>query len=97
MASQCWINLGADGTFASSGKLSSTAADVDRLLGDGMSGASRLVLFFHGGLVSQASGLASAERMAANYGTAAASIGIIWETGLSETFRDNLLAITNTK
>lgn len=97
MASQCWINLGADGTFASSGKLSSTTADVDRLLGDGMGGASRLVLFFHGGLVSQASGLASAERMAANYGTAAASIGIIWETGLSETFRDNLLAITNTK
>jgi hypothetical protein len=97
MASQYWINLGADGTFASSGKLSSTAADVDYLLGDALSGASRLVLFFHGGLVNEASGLSSAERMAGNYGTTAASIGIIWETGLSETFRDNLLAITDTK
>jgi hypothetical protein len=35
--------------------------------------------------------------MAGNYGTTAASIGIIWEAGLRETFRDNLLAITDTK
>jgi hypothetical protein len=97
MTSRCWINLGADGTFALRGKLSNTAADVDYLLGDALSGASRLVIFFHGGLVSEASGLASAQRMAGNYGTTAASIGIIWQTGLGETFRDNLLAITATK
>jgi hypothetical protein len=97
MASRCWINLGADGTFALSGALSSTAADVDYLLGDALNGASRLVLFFHGGLVNEASGLASAKRMAGTYGTTAASIGIIWETGLGETFRDNLLAVTDTR
>jgi hypothetical protein len=97
MASRSWINLGADGTFALGGKSSSTAADVDCLLGDALSSTSRLVLFFHGGLVSEASGLASAERMAGNYGTTAASIGITWETGLAETFRDNLLSITDTK
>ncbi len=97
MALECCINLGTDGTFVPSGKLSSTPADVDHLLGDALGGASRLVLYFHGGLVSEASGLASAERMAANYGTTATSIGIIWETGLAETFRDNLSAITGTK
>lgn len=97
MASQCWINLGADGTFGASGKLSSTPADVERVLGDDLAGASRLVLFFHGGLVSEANGLASAKSMAATYLDKAASIGIIWETGLAETIRDNLLAITDTK
>ncbi|MER8970835.1 hypothetical protein NKI54_35655 [Mesorhizobium sp. M0663] len=97
MASQCWINLGADGRFAASGKLSSTPADVDHLLGDALGDASQLVLYFHGGLVNEASGLISAERMSGNYGSTAASVGIIWETGLAETFRDNLLSITETK
>ena len=63
MASRCWINLATDGTFAASGKLASTPADFDRLLGDELAGASRLVLFFHGGLVSEIDGLASAELM----------------------------------
>lgn len=97
MASQCWINLGADGTFRSSGALSSTPEDVDRLLGEDLADAERLVIYFHGGLVKEADGLAAAERMAANYGGAASSIGIVWETGLAETFRDNLLAITQTR
>lgn len=97
MNSQCWINLGADGTFASSGQLLSTPSDVDHLLGDALDGASRLVLYFHGGLVSERSGLTSAERMASNYGTTAASITVIWETGLAETVRDKLLAITKTQ
>ena len=97
MATQCWINLGADGSFGASGKLSSTPADVDHLLGDALAEADRLVLYFHGGLVKESSGLESAERMAGNYGTTAASLGVIWETGLAETVRDNLLKITDTK
>lgn len=97
MATRCWINLGADGTFKKSGELSSTPADVDFLLGDGLGEANRLVLYFHGGLVNEASGLASAERMAGNYGKVAVSLGIIWETGLVEVVRDNLLKITDTK
>jgi hypothetical protein len=97
MASQCWINLGVDGTFATRGQLSSTPADVDHLLGDALADANRIVLYFHGGLVSEASGLATAKRMASNYGTTAASLGIIWETSLAQTVRDSLLEITDTK
>ncbi|MCW1408207.1 hypothetical protein OLZ32_08020 [Rhizobium sp. 1AS11] len=97
MASQCWINLGADGTFASSGQLRSTPDDVVYLLRDALEGATRLVLFFHGGLVNEASGLASAERMADNYGATAASLGVVWETGLGETVRDNLRGLTESE
>lgn len=97
MAMQCWINLGSDGTFASSGRLSSTPDDVVHLLGDALDDATRLVLFFHGGLVDEMSGLASAERMARNYGATTASLGLVWETGLGETVRDNLLGITGTE
>ncbi|MFK0691151.1 hypothetical protein ACFX5Q_23560 [Mesorhizobium sp. IMUNJ 23033] len=97
MESQCWINLGADGTFAASGRLASTPDDVVHLLGDALGGSTRLVLFFHGGLVNEASGLASAERMAGNYGATAASLGLVWETGLGETVRDNLLGIVESE
>jgi hypothetical protein len=96
MERQSWINLGKDGTFTPTGKLASTPEDVDWLIDRLIEDGSQLVLHFHGGLVSEDHGLKTAEAMAANYG-ALPAISLIWETGLTETVRDNLLGITNTK
>jgi hypothetical protein len=93
---QPWINFGRDGTFIADGKLSSTSADLDHLLGSALTDQSRLIIHFHGGLVTEETGLKTAEAMAANYQGVAGSLGIIWETGLAETFRDNLSKITQT-
>ena len=86
----CWINIGPEGRFRRSGQISTSPADVDRLLGAGLAGRQRLVLHFHGGLVDESSGRKIAEAMAAVYGDSAASIGLVWETGILEVFRDNL-------
>jgi hypothetical protein len=58
-----------------------------------MDGRSRLLLHFHGGLVEESAGLATAKKMAAHYGDVSASIGLVWETGLIEILRDSLSGI----
>ncbi|MHC2282884.1 hypothetical protein ACVME8_009527 [Bradyrhizobium diazoefficiens] len=96
MARSCWINFGQDGTFSPTGQLSSIPADIDRLVDELLRETSQLVLHFHGGLVSEESGLKTADAMAANY-REIPSLSIVWETGLVETLRDNILGITKTK
>jgi hypothetical protein len=96
-ATLCWINVGPEGRFRQSGAISSKPADVDHLLGAGMADRARLILHFHGGLVPESSGKAIAEAMAAHYGDTAASIAMVWETGILEVFRDNLKKIHKTR
>lgn len=96
MNRQCWINLGKDGTFAPTGDLNSKPADIDQLIDGLLPDKSHLVLYFHGGLVSETNGLKTAQAMAARYGEVP-TISLIWATGLGETVRDNLLGITDTK
>lgn len=93
----CWINVGPEGRFRQSGSIFSRPSDVDYLLGDALEGRTKLVLHFHGGLVSEAAGKAIAEAMASHYGNSAASVGLVWETGIVEVFRDNLRKIHSLK
>lgn len=51
---------------------------------------SHLVIHFHGGLVSKAAGLAGAQRLSSEYGSAALPLFYVWESGFFETLRNNL-------
>lgn len=92
-----WIKVGPQGTFARSGTVSTTPSDIDWLRRPGLADAGRLVIHVHGGLVNEASGLATADAMARHYGDTARSICLVWETGVWETLRQKLADITQTK
>lgn len=91
-----WIKVGPHGTFGSSGTQTSSAADIDALFAQNLGTPPRLLLHIHGGLVPEAAGLAVADRMMAHYAGTTRSIGLVWETGLLETFRD-LTDVTNSR
>lgn len=94
---QSWIKVGPHGTFAQSGKLNSTPADIDRLLSPASTDTKRLLVHFHGGLVGESDGLKVAEAMAKHYGDAARSLSVVWETSALETLRDNIAGLADTK
>jgi hypothetical protein len=93
-----YVNLGPGGTFESSGDHATKAADIDALFQHLQAGGAKsLVVHFHGGLVKEAMGIEVAKKMAPVYKSAgAAPLTFVWETGLVETFRDNLLKINDT-
>src|SRR3954454_22663431 len=92
-----FVNIGPDGTFKPSGAVHSTPADVDRILGE-RRGAAKVAVHFHGGLVSEAKGLALAARLIPTYERGGAyPVTIVWETGLLETVRRNLAQVSQTK
>ncbi len=95
--SQSWIKIGSKGTFAPTGNLCSSAQEIDELLGPALATKSHLLIHFHGGLVDEARGLEIAKGMASLYGDAACSLSLIWETGVLETFRDNIAGAADTK
>ena len=94
-----FVNVGPNGTFESSGDHATAPADVDALFaGIASDGKKALVIHFHGGLVSESKGVEIALKLAPVYAQAdAVPLTFVWETGLIETFRDNLLHIHNTK
>lgn len=94
---QAWIKVGPHGTFARSGTVATTPSDIDLLLGPGLDDVERLLIHVHGGLVNEATGLATADAMARHYGETARSISLVWETGVWETFRHNLADVTRTE
>lgn len=58
----------------------------------------KLVIHFHGGLVSREEGLKISERMHALYTDKDTEVlSMVWETSLAETLRDKLLSINQTK
>src|SRR5262245_14825240 len=55
----------------------------------------RLVLHFHGGLVSRETALASADRLAQEYAQSGAeSLFVVWESGIFEVLSQKLTAIS---
>lgn len=89
------VNIGPQGTFRKSGHYQTLPADIDAMFRKfEATGARKLALYFHGGLVSEKSGLTTAREIAPVIKAAGAEpICIVWETGLIETLRNNLLKI----
>lgn len=84
-----YVNVGQDGTFKKSGDYYTNPSDVDNLfkyLED--HDIERLLVYFHGGLVNETSGMGAAEVMCANFVDAPSkthAVTFVWETGLWET------------
>ena len=97
-----YVNIGPHGTFSPSGnpEIDSTPSDVDNIFDHlKKQKTSRIVLYFHGGLVSQNSGMTVASRVQqyVTSQTDAHPISFIWETGLLETISQNLQSINRTQ
>ncbi len=93
------VHIGTGGTFEPSGDFSTTPVEIDELFSIWQSSdATAITLHFHGGLVSESSGVEIANMMASVYEAANNHpLTFVWETGLIETFRDNLTQIHQTK
>lgn len=87
-----FINTGKDGMLEDTNE-----ADVQALVA-GLAQAEKVVLYFHGGLVSKQSALAKAEELLPVYqGAGAHPVFFIWEAGLLEILRHNLDEINGEK
>ncbi|MEV0321428.1 hypothetical protein ACIBKX_34400 [Streptomyces sp. NPDC050658] len=74
---------------------STTTADIDALVA-GLKDRPRVVLHFHGGLIDDTLGFATADRLAPVYEAAGADpVFFVWSSGLLETLRGNLPQILN--
>ncbi|MEV0523004.1 hypothetical protein AB0I66_06225 [Streptomyces sp. NPDC050439] len=74
---------------------STTTADIDELVA-GLKDRRRVVLHFHGGLIDDTLGFATAARLAPVYEAAGAEpVFFVWSSGLLETLRGNLPQILN--
>ena len=93
------INVGPQGTFQKSGKFQTVPEDIDRMFAAFEQQQVRKIgLYFHGGLVSEARGLASAKNVSPYITNAgAAPVCFVWETGLIETLSSNISKISETK
>ena len=90
-----YINIGAKGTL--SGKLHTTTSDIDAILDHLRTKAVKVVIHFHGGLVSAEAGERTARSFVPLYKSAGAHpVVFIWETGFLETILHNLDDIQNT-
>lgn len=94
-----YINVGPHGTFKPSGDLHTTAADIDAIFDHlSQSGAQKLAVHFHGGLVNETRGENTARKMQPVYEAGGAhALSFIWETGLIETLVRNITRINETK
>lgn len=99
MTNRSEVHVGPGGTFRPKGDHVSTPADIAALFETlSSTQATSITIHFHGGLVSEAKGVEVAEMMAPVYAAADSyPVAFVWETGLVETFRDNLLKIHETK
>ncbi|MGW5735819.1 MULTISPECIES: hypothetical protein [Streptomyces] len=74
---------------------STTTADIDELVA-GLKDRPRVVLHFHGGLIDDTLGFATAKRLTPVYEAAGADpVFFVWSSGLLETLRGNLPQILN--
>lgn len=99
MADNNMIHVGAGGTFEASGDFTTVPEDVDTLFAQlEVSDHKALTIHFHGGLVKEGKGVEIADMMKDVYGAANNySLSLVWETGLIETFKQNLGQIYKTK
>lgn len=93
------IHVGPSGTFEASGDFSTKPDDIDALLAHLLESDKQAVtIHFHGGLVSESRGVEVARMMEEVYEKADNyPLSFVWETGLVETFRQNLTDIHHTK
>lgn len=84
------INVGRGGTFAKTGSYATTPGEVDdliKMIAD--STHKSVTVHFHGGLVSEASGLGIATRLEPVYEAGDSfPVFFVWETGVGETLRN---------
>lgn len=94
-----YVNIGPRGTLAPSEQLFTKPRDIDAIFTYlGQNNLKKLTIHFHGGLVSESGGLATAKAMTTVYATAGAHpVTFIWETGFLETVKDNLNSINQTE
>lgn len=96
-----YLNLGKDGTFQPSKnpKYDTTPQDVDQIIEDLRKNNQRkILLYFHGGLVSDKSGMETAERIYRyTKKTGVHPITFVWETGIISTIMDNLKTIDSSR
>lgn len=93
-----YVSVGAGGVFSTSGAYRSEPKDVDDFVASvKASGERRVAIHFHGGLVPEHAGAAVVEKMIGVFARAGSrGYGVIWETGLGETLRDNLRDVART-
>lgn len=94
-----YVNIGPHGTFKPSGNLHTRPEDIDAIFEHlSTTGADKLALHFHGGLVAENKGERIARNMRPVYTDGGAhAVTFIWETGLVETIWRNLTDINETK
>jgi len=92
------INVGPQGTFKPSGEYHSVPNDVDEMFVRFEKGkVKKITLYFHGGLVNEKKGTATAVKMEKHFSSIGqASICLVWETGLVETISANITKISET-
>lgn len=92
------VNIGLTGTFKETGEQQTTSRDIDALFGHlSITGAKKLVLYFHGGLVNEQNGLQTAERMYNLFNEDAYPVAFVWKTGFLEILKQQLEAIYNSE
>lgn len=95
-----FVNVGPDGTFRKSGDVHSTPQDVDNLiahLNQTNKPMHRVVLYFHGGLVSERSGMDRAANIAQVFAdTPCHPVTFVWETDFINTIQERLKSIGQT-
>src|SRR5687768_6555071 len=74
----------------------SSAQDIDAIIAAVQTDPSRrLILHFHGGLVSADAGMAIAEKLLPLYREAGHPVFFVWESGAWETIRNNILELAD--
>lgn len=92
------VNVGPQGTFQRSGNYQTLPKQVDAIFTRFEAQNIRnIALFFHGGLVSETSGLSSARNMAPHIVSSGCTpICFVWETSLKETLTTNITKLGQT-
>jgi len=92
-----YINIGKTGTFADSGKVKTSAKQVDEIFEHlKEKDIEKLIVYFHGGLVSEKSGLEAAAVMLNNFTKNEEKrhvVSFVWETGPKEVILQNFASI----
>ncbi len=94
-----YVNVGPNGTFTPSGRLTTTPADVDAIFANLVANQTKkLAIHFHGGLIKEGAGLEIARKLAPVYaGAGCHPVTFVWETGLVETVTRSLGRLNETK
>jgi hypothetical protein len=93
------IHVGPQGTFGASGQFNSSPASIDALFaGLKRANCKQMIVYFHGGLVAEASAVANAKNLVPLFSTNGVQpVFFIWETGPWETIRQNVPKILSSK